>query len=124
MFLQRYVLSSPLFYIIKQIGVFLFFTLTIICVISGKLDNVLSVGNPCPIQKNNSVISQRYLATDGTNSPTNDGSSGSNTGRSSKSDNSGGGKKGNWWCPKCGDPCTHVDTFVCEYNFIYLLVFI
>ena len=26
-----------------------------------------------------------------------------------------GGKKGNqWWCPKCGDPCTHVDTFVCE----------
>ena len=30
-----------------------------------------------------------------------------------------GGKKGNgtqWWCPKCGDPCTHVDTFVCEYD--------
>lgn len=30
----------------------------------------------------------------------------------------GGEKKGNggnghqWWCPKCGDPCTHVDTFV------------
>ncbi len=33
----------------------------------------------------------------------------------------GGKKKGNggsghqWWCPKCGDPCTHVDTFVCKF---------
>ena len=28
----------------------------------------------------------------------------------------GGDKKGGsqWWCPKCGDPCTHVDTFVCK----------
>ena len=27
----------------------------------------------------------------------------------------GGGKKGQLRCPKCGDPCTHVETFVCKY---------
>ena len=34
----------------------------------------------------------------------------------------GGDKKGGgqqWWCPKCGDPCTHVDTFVCKYFSFY-----
>lgn len=31
----------------------------------------------------------------------------------SGSDKGGGDKKGQqWMCPKCGDPCTHVDTFV------------
>lgn len=27
----------------------------------------------------------------------------------------GGGKKNTLTCPKCGDPCTHVETFVCKY---------
>jgi len=27
---------------------------------------------------------------------------------------SGGGKKNTLTCPKCGDPCTHVETFVCK----------
>ena len=27
----------------------------------------------------------------------------------------GSGKKNTLTCPKCGDPCTHVETFVCEY---------
>lgn len=26
----------------------------------------------------------------------------------------GGGKKNTLTCPKCGDPCTHVETFVCK----------
>ena len=29
----------------------------------------------------------------------------------------GGDKKGGsgeWWCPKCGEPCTHVDAYVCK----------
>ena len=29
---------------------------------------------------------------------------------------SGGGKDGQLCCPKCGNPCTHVETFVCELN--------
>lgn len=27
---------------------------------------------------------------------------------------SGGNGDKKWRCPKCGDPCTHVDTFVCK----------
>lgn len=27
---------------------------------------------------------------------------------------SGGDKKNTLTCPKCGDPCTHVETFVCK----------
>lgn len=27
----------------------------------------------------------------------------------------GGGKKNTLTCPKCGDPCTHVETFVCKF---------
>lgn len=27
----------------------------------------------------------------------------------------GGDKKNNLICPKCGDPCTHVETFVCKF---------
>lgn len=32
------------------------------------------------------------------------------------SSGSGGGKKNMLTCPKCGDPCTHVETFVCKCN--------
>ena len=28
------------------------------------------------------------------------------------SDKKGG--SGEWWCPKCGEPCTHVDAYVCK----------
>lgn len=28
----------------------------------------------------------------------------------------GGDKKSNLICPKCGDPCTHVETFVCKLS--------
>ena len=31
----------------------------------------------------------------------------------------GGDKKGGsgeWWCPKCEEPCTHVDAHVCKLN--------
>lgn len=55
------------------------------------------------------------------------GSSGVGSGRDQKgggpaSSGSGGGggdKKGGsnqLCCPKCGDPCTHVETFVCKYT--------
>ena len=36
-------------------------------------------------------------------------------------DGEGGGDKGGSGqlrCPKCGDPCTHVETFVCKLLFI------
>ena len=33
---------------------------------------------------------------------------------SAASGDGGGGKKDQLRCPKCGDPCTHVETFVCE----------
>ena len=26
------------------------------------------------------------------------------------------GGSGEWWCPKCGEPCTHVDAYVCKSN--------
>lgn len=34
----------------------------------------------------------------------------------SGSGSGGGDKKSSWWCPKCGDPCAHVDTFVCTHR--------
>lgn len=33
---------------------------------------------------------------------------------------SGGGKKNTLTCPKCGDPCTHVETFVCKSQLIII----
>lgn len=33
----------------------------------------------------------------------------------------GGDKKNNLICPKCGDPCTHVETFVCKFSYLLLL---
>ena len=40
----------------------------------------------------------------------------SGSSRSGSSTNGGGGKDNGTQlrCPKCGDPCTHVETFVCE----------
>ena len=35
--------------------------------------------------------------------------------RTTGSGSSGGSKDGQLCCPKCGNPCTHVETFVCEY---------
>lgn len=40
------------------------------------------------------------------------GAGGSGTG----SKNAKGGDKNQLCCPKCGDPCTHVETFVCKYT--------
>jgi ATP-dependent Clp protease ATP-binding subunit ClpX len=34
-------------------------------------------------------------------------------GNSTTSGGSSGGKDGQLCCPKCGNPCTHVETFVC-----------
>ena len=34
----------------------------------------------------------------------------------SKGGSGSGGKKGQLCCPKCGEPCTHVETFVCKYS--------
>lgn len=41
------------------------------------------------------------------------GSSSATTTSSSSSGKDGGGNQ--LCCPKCGDPCTHVETFVCKY---------
>lgn len=39
------------------------------------------------------------------------GNKGKNSGKGK-----GGGQGSNLLCPKCGDPCTHVETFVCTYH--------
>lgn len=36
---------------------------------------------------------------------------------------SGGNKDGMLRCPKCGNQCTHVETFVCEYCFDFIFKF-
>lgn len=42
---------------------------------------------------------------------------GNNSSHTHSSGGSGnGGKKNTLTCPKCGDPCTHVETFVCKWN--------
>ena len=35
--------------------------------------------------------------------------------KGSKQGGSGGGNGSQLRCPKCGSPCTHVETFVCKY---------
>ncbi|XP_014478683.1 PREDICTED: ATP-dependent Clp protease ATP-binding subunit clpX-like, mitochondrial isoform X2 [Dinoponera quadriceps] len=40
------------------------------------------------------------------------------SGGSSSGGTSGGGKKSTLTCPKCGDPCTHVETFVSSTRFV------
>lgn len=49
--------------------------------------------------------------------PSKDFGSGDTTGSSGNS-SSGGGKKNTLTCPKCGDPCTHVETFVSSTRFV------
>ncbi|XP_063980422.1 ATP-dependent Clp protease ATP-binding subunit clpX-like, mitochondrial isoform X2 [Diachasmimorpha longicaudata] len=43
---------------------------------------------------------------------------GSATGTPTGSSGTGGGKKNTLTCPKCGDPCTHVETFVSSTRFV------
>lgn len=43
------------------------------------------------------------------------GSSNGNKGKGSGK-GKGGGNNANLSCPKCGDPCSHVETFVCTCN--------
>ncbi|KAI8489222.1 hypothetical protein Bbelb_329610 [Branchiostoma belcheri] len=51
---------------------------------------------------------------DGGREPTN----GNNNKGGSGGDKNGGDKKGQLCCPKCGDPCTHVETFVSSTRFV------
>lgn len=46
--------------------------------------------------------------------PPNKNVGGATTGSTTSNSGSGGGKKNTLTCPKCGDPCTHVETFVCK----------
>ncbi|XP_015124371.1 ATP-dependent Clp protease ATP-binding subunit clpX-like, mitochondrial isoform X2 [Diachasma alloeum] len=43
---------------------------------------------------------------------------GASTGAPASSNGTGGGKKNTLTCPKCGDPCTHVETFVSSTRFV------
>ncbi|XP_071965063.1 ATP-dependent clpX-like chaperone, mitochondrial [Antedon mediterranea] len=68
------------------------------------------------------VTSARYLCskddgTKGENATTTSGG-GSKRVRGSGSSNNDGGKSGQLCCPKCGDPCTHVETFVSSTRFV------
>lgn len=60
----------------------------------------------------------RYNSTSTTSGGGNVGKGTDKTAGSNSS--SGGGKDGHTHltCPKCGDPCTHVETFVCTYLII------
>lgn len=56
------------------------------------------------------VYQLRNKSSDSNSSASNGGNKNNST---TSSGDKNGGKKGNqWWCPKCGDPCTHVDTCV------------
>lgn len=43
---------------------------------------------------------------------------GATTGSTTGNSGNGGGKKNTLTCPKCGDPCTHVETFVSSTRFV------
>ncbi|XP_071504950.1 ATP-dependent clpX-like chaperone, mitochondrial [Diadema antillarum] len=74
-----------------------------------------------PVQCRTLSISILHLSASGSN----DGSKSdlpptrrSSRGGSSSSSGDGGGKSGQLSCPKCGDPCTHVETFVSSTRFV------
>ncbi|KAF7997925.1 hypothetical protein HCN44_009323 [Aphidius gifuensis] len=46
------------------------------------------------------------------------GGGGATTGSTTSNSGTGGGKKNTLTCPKCGDPCTHVETFVSSTRFV------
>lgn len=77
----------------------------------------------CLVHKMVRVVATRSLVTTGVLSkvpsdptpPSKDIGS-SSTGSPTGSSGTGGGKKNTLTCPKCGDPCTHVETFVCKYR--------
>jgi len=46
--------------------------------------------------------------------PTN--SSSSSGGGSGSQSGGGGDKRDGWLCPNCGELCSHVDLFICEYH--------
>lgn len=66
-------------------------------------------------------VSLRLYSSDNTKEPTGtseDGKKPPVEAKSTGGGDKGGDKKGSgtqWLCPKCGDPCTHVDTFVCKF---------
>ncbi|XP_043277143.1 ATP-dependent Clp protease ATP-binding subunit clpX-like, mitochondrial isoform X2 [Venturia canescens] len=70
------------------------------------------------------VVASRSIATSGplgkapsdTNPPGKD--IGANSTTTQGNGGTGGGKKNTLTCPKCGDPCTHVETFVSSTRFV------
>jgi hypothetical protein len=59
-----------------------------------------------------SIYSTVWLCKTGSNIPTEPPNTGVNKGRSSSK---GAGKDNHFCCPKCGNPCTNVETFVCMH---------
>ncbi len=57
---------------------------------------------------------------DNNNKSTQGGSNNKHT-STSGGDKGGDKKSGQWWCPKCGDPCTNVETCACMYITLYIL---
>lgn len=65
------------------------------------------------------IVATRTLTTSGSlgktpTEPTPPSKDTHTTSGGSPSGGTGGGKKSTLTCPKCGDPCTHVETFVCK----------
>ena len=70
---------------------------------------------PPVVVKDFEVVAERSANSSGPSKLGSDAVSktGKGSGDGKNGDKKGGGSQ--WWCPKCGEACTHVDTFVCRY---------
>uniref|UniRef100_A0ABD2XC81 ClpX-type ZB domain-containing protein n=1 Tax=Trichogramma kaykai TaxID=54128 RepID=A0ABD2XC81_9HYME len=71
------------------------------------------------------IVAPRTISTSGIRAkapidptPPSNETTGSNAAAGGTTSGSGGDKKNNLICPKCGDPCTHVETFVSSTRFV------
>lgn len=71
----------------------------------------LSSSSPLKCSKDGDTVDQNNNKSTSAPPPPPNGSNG--TGKGTGKGKDGGGN--HLSCPKCGDPCTHVETFVCKY---------
>lgn len=92
---------------------------------AARLHRAALLGNHAPLSATRRFATCRHIAASssgGDRSNLGSGSKGSRSARggaqnsstSSSSSNADGGDKNSLRCPKCGDPCSHVETFVCK----------
>lgn len=77
-------------------------------VLSGEINSITCCSDDKSNDKNNKTSASS-------------GTSGENFGKGSNKGKDGDNHS-HLSCPKCGDPCTHVETFVCKYYILCLLL--